>query len=361
MASSPASILILDEAAEDTEQLIRQLGNLALVRVVPGGEYGLSAALDDIPDLILINDGQPDNRAFSVCKALGNTSLLSGIPIVILTDKPYETAYELGMRSGANDCLIKPVRTDLLKMRLRKHLAGIRYQAESKERRMLLETELVRKGREVTRMQEFFVIALSSIAETRDNETGHHIERTRMYVSLLARELKAKGPASYKLSESEIRLITKSAPLHDIGKIGIPDHILLKQGALNRDEFNVIKTHTTIGLNALLRAERMMGKSQPFLHHAKDIVNSHHERWDGTGYPKGLKGDEIPLSARLMALADVYDALISHRVYKNAMSHETARSIILESSGVHFDPLIVATFMDLEQRFRIISERYRDL
>lgn len=149
--------------------------------------------------------------------------------------------------------------------------------------------------------------------------------------------------------------------MHDIGKIGIPDFILLKNGALLPDEFEIIKTHTTIGLQALLRAERMMGKKQDFLHHAKDIVHRHHERWDGSGYPQGLKGTAIPLSARMMAVADVYDALISNRVYKSAFSHDTAVSIIQSERGLHFDPVVVDAFMAQKNRFAsIVKRRYAD-
>ena len=159
------------------------------------------------------------------------------------------------------------------------------------------------------------------------------------------------------MSEADIRLIIRSAPLHDIGKIGIPDSILMKHGSLSPAEFDTIKTHTEIGYQSLERAERMIGYSYDFLRHAKDIVRYHHEWWDGSGYPEGLRGHEIPLSARLMAVADVYDALISNRVYKRAMSHEMAVSIIQSERGTHFDPVIVDAFLAKQDRFPRVATR----
>ena len=203
------------------------------------------------------------------------------------------------------------------------------------------------------------ILAIASLAETRDNETGAHILRTQEYVYALGLYLQENPRFRDELSPENLDLIYKSAPLHDIGKVGIPDSILLKPGKLTTEEFEVMKAHPVIGRRALEKAEEQVGEL-PFLAYAKEISEGHHEKWDGSGYPAGLKGDDIPISARLMALADVYDALITKRVYKPAFSHETSRNIIVEGKGKHFDPDIVDAFVAIEHRFLEIAERFRD-
>ena len=197
-------------------------------------------------------------------------------------------------------------------------------------------------------------------AETRDNETGNHIRRTQNYVMALAQELRTHPRFKATLDDKTIELLYKSAPLHDIGKVGIPDAILLKPGKLTPEEFEIIKTHTTIGRDAIAAAEKLIDAPSTFLRLAREIAYSHQEKWDGSGYPEGLRADAIPVSARLMALADVYDALISRRVYKPPFPHEKAVAIIKEGRGAHFDPDIVDAFLRLEGKFRDIAERFVD-
>jgi putative two-component system response regulator len=203
-------------------------------------------------------------------------------------------------------------------------------------------------------------MAIASLAETRDNETGNHIRRTQHYVRCLAEHLQTHLRFAELLTEENIELLFKSAPLHDIGKVGIPDHILLKPGKLSAEEFEIMKTHTMLGHDALVAAERALGTEVEFLRFAKEIALSHQEKWDGSGYPQGLKGDEIPVSARLMAVADVYDALISRRVYKPPMTHERAVEIIREGRATHFDPEVCDAFLACEHQFREIAQRFRD-
>ncbi|WP_286237686.1 HD-GYP domain-containing protein [Neptuniibacter halophilus] len=203
------------------------------------------------------------------------------------------------------------------------------------------------------------ILGLASLAETRDNETGGHILRTQNYVRILAEKLSEDPRYAKDLDNNTIELLYKSAPLHDVGKVGIPDHILLKPGKLTDEEFEIMKQHPQIGADALQVAEQQLGENS-FLRIAREISLSHHEKWDGSGYPRGLKGEEIPLSGRLMALADVYDALISKRVYKPAFSHEKARDIILQGRDSHFDPSVVDAFLQLESRFTEIAEQFRD-
>ena len=222
-------------------------------------------------------------------------------------------------------------------------------------------TEEARRRTEELRIsQEVTMVALASLAETRDNETGNHIMRTQHYVLALATHLRDHARFSAALSEEVVDRVFKAAPLHDIGKVGIPDRILLKPGRLDADEFEIMKTHTTLGRDAIENAQRRVGVSVPLLEVAKEIALSHQEKWDGSGYPEGLAGEAIPLSARLMAVADVYDALISRRVYKAPMSHEQAAAIIVAGAGQHFDPDISDAFVALQAQFQMISSRFDD-
>jgi putative two-component system response regulator len=202
--------------------------------------------------------------------------------------------------------------------------------------------------------------ALAHLAETRDPETGNHILRTQGYVNRLAGALRAHPRFSARLDDRYIDLLTRSAPLHDIGKVGIPDHILLKPGKLTPEEWEVMKTHAKIGSDAIERAEQDIEMPLDFLSAAKEIAHWHHEKWDGSGYPDGLAGEAIPVSARLMALADVFDALISARVYKPAFPYEKARDIITEGRERHFDPAVCDAFLDTFADFVAIAERYRE-
>ncbi len=215
-------------------------------------------------------------------------------------------------------------------------------------------TEELRKTRDVT------IHSLAILAETRDYETGAHILRTQHYVKALAEYLRDHPRFAALRDRDTVELLFKSAPLHDIGKIGIPDSILLKPGRHTAEEFEIMKTHTSLGADALRRAEADLGDDSSFLRYAREIAENHHERWDGSGYPCGLAGDAIPLSARLMALADVYDALISKRVYKPAFTHDQAREIIIEGRGSHFDPEVADAFLAIEERFIIIAREFAD-
>lgn len=201
---------------------------------------------------------------------------------------------------------------------------------------------------------------MASLAETRDTDTGNHIRRTQYYVRALAENLKTHPRFARFLTDHNIDMLYKSAPLHDIGKVGIPDRILLKPGPFEPHEMEIMKTHTTLGRDAIQHAEDSLGIEVEFLKMAKEIALGHQEKWDGSGYPAGLSGDDIPVSARLMAVADVYDALISRRVYKAGMPHEQAVVIISEGKGSHFDPDMVDAFLELQDEFRAIAMRYAD-
>jgi len=218
---------------------------------------------------------------------------------------------------------------------------------------------LKKSTEELQQTRDITILSLASLAETRDNETGNHILRTQLYVRALAVHL--QGHAAFKeyLSDDIVELLYKSAPLHDIGKVGIPDNILLKPGKLTEDEFEIMKSHAALGAASLKIAAERLG-SNSFLNLAREIAMTHHERWDGKGYPHGIQGDAIPISGRLMAVADVYDALISKRVYKEAFSHEKARQIITEWQGMNFDPNVVEAFFAIEDEFLEIAGEFQD-
>ncbi len=223
----------------------------------------------------------------------------------------------------------------------------------------LMIQSLEQRTLDLERTQDATIVTLASLAETRDNETGAHILRTQRYVRVLAAHLSAKPEHAALLTPETIELLYKSAPLHDVGKVGVPDAILLKPGRHTPEEFEIMKMHAVYGRDSLKSAESMLG-SNSFLRLAQEIAYTHHEKWDGSGYPQGLSGRDIPLSGRLMALADVYDALISKRVYKPAFPHEKAKGIILEGRGTHFDPEILDTFLAVEDEFLHIAWEYGD-
>ncbi len=220
----------------------------------------------------------------------------------------------------------------------------------------------LRRERELTAAKDCAMVGLASLAETRDSETGSHILRTQRYIQILAQYLAQQGNRKFHLQPEDIDLLVKSSPLHDVGKVGVPDSILLKPGPLTASEFEEMKKHTIYGAEALAKAESASGVTHEssFLNIAREIALTHHEKWDGNGYPNGLKGTDIPLSGRIMALVDVYDALISKRVYKEAMSHQEAVKTICNDSGTHFDPTIVNAFRALQEEFQTIAAQLRD-
>ena len=207
---------------------------------------------------------------------------------------------------------------------------------------------------------EQMLTSLNALAMARDNETGNHIIRTQHYVKALALRLRQMGYYIESLTDKKIKLLYKAAPLHDVGKVGISDSILLKPGSLTPDEWETMKTHTLIGESVLSSAESQLDGDEDVIATAILIAGGHHEKWDGSGYPRGLKGDDIPLPARIMALADMYDALVSERVYKEKWTHEQAANEILSKRGIQFDPLVVQAFIAEEEEFRKIAQRYKD-
>ncbi len=361
-AAQRHSILVVDDTPENLALMSGLLQDLYQVRVAPSGARALKIAQSERPpDLILLDIMMPEMDGYAVCVALKADERTRHIPVIFLTAMSEETDEEMGLGLGAVDYVTKPVSPPILLARVKSQLSVKAAADFLRDKSAYLEQEVQRRTREVREVQDATVLMLSSLAETRDNETGNHILRTQRYVRVLAEALRMHPRFAAVLDNDETQeLLYKSAPLHDIGKVGIPDRILLKPARLTPEEFEVMKTHTTLGRDAIEHAEARLGHTVPFLALAKEIAYSHQEKWDGSGYPQGLAGDAIPVSARLMALADVYDALISRRVYKAPMPHEQAVSVILEGRGTHFDPDVADTFFALHEEFQSIARELAD-
>ena len=296
----------------------------------------------------------PEMDGYDVCRQLKTDESTKDIPVIFVTTRG-ETAEEThGLRLGAVDYLTKPVNQDIAKARIKTHLDLKSAREILKNQNILLEAKVKQRTRELIITQEVTIQCMASLAETRDNETGGHIRRTQNYMRALAEELKNFGKYRSILDAHSIDLLCKSTPLHDIGKVGVSDRILLKPGKLTEEEFEEMKKHTIFGKVAIEKAEIQLGTNS-FLKYAKEIAYSHHEKWDGSGYPEGLKGEQIPLSGRFMALVDVYDALISRRIYKPPLPHSEAVRIIREGEVKHFDSDITKAFVAIQDEFKRIA------
>jgi putative two-component system response regulator len=354
------TILIIDDSVEDLDTLSSLLRPAYRVLAARTGEAGLRIARrPPRPDLILLDVLMPGVDGYGVLAELRQDPSCD-IPVIFLTALGDSEDEERGLEAGAADYVSKPVKPTVLLARARNQIEMKKARDWLKDQNAALEAEVERRMAENNLIQLVSIRALAHLAEMRDTETGNHILRTQHYVQLLANLLREHPRFSKILTNRYIDLLTRSAPLHDIGKVGIPDHILLKPGALTDEEWVVMKTHAKLGSDAIERAERDSDQPVEFLALAKEIAHWHHEKWNGRGYPDGLVGDAIPLSARLMALADVFDALISRRVYKTRMPLEEARRIIAEGRAAHFDPDIVDAFLNDFHAFVEIAERYGD-
>lgn len=357
----PATILVVDDTPDNLMLMAELLKDKYRVKLANNGEKALRIlAGDPLPDLILLDIMMPGLSGLQVAEQLQQDARTRHIPIIFLTSMAAVESELQGLALGAVDYITKPISPSRVLARVETQIKLKAAADFLRDQNDFLEQEVQRRTREVVAIQEVTIQAMASLAETRDNETGNHIRRTQHYVKLLAELLRDHPRFRHFLNDETIHLLFKSAPLHDIGKVGIPDHILLKPGRLTKEEFEIMMTHTTLGRDAIQRAEDQLGFPVDFLRLAKEIAYSHQEKWDGSGYPQGLSGDDIPISARLMAVADVYDALISHRVYKPGMPHEEAVDIIRQGGGWHFDPDVCAAFLSATEQFKAIAERFSD-
>jgi putative two-component system response regulator len=355
------TILVVDDTPDNLTLMAALLKDDYRVKVAHNGERALRLAQgSDPPALVLLDIMMPGMDGYEVCRRLKADPVTESIPIIFLTARSEAEDETRGLSMGAVDYIVKPISPPVVMARIRTQLMLKSASDFLRGKSDLLESEVARRTAEIQDLQDAMVLSMASLAETRDNETGNHLRRTQHYVKRLAQQLRLNPRFADELDDRCIELLFKSAPLHDIGKVGIPDSILLKPSRLDAQEFEIMKTHTTLGRDAIVHAEQALGREVPFLRFAKEIALSHQETWDGSGYPEALVGDAIPLSARLMALADVYDALISKRVYKPAFSHEDSVRMILEGSGTHFDPDVAQAFQAVQEDFRQIAARYRD-
>jgi putative two-component system response regulator len=347
------TVLVVDDTPENIEVLRQLLRADYTVRAAVTGEKALEIALGHPqPDLILLDIMMPNLDGYEVCRRLKSDPATANIPVVFVSALGQTGDEASGLELGAVDYIRKPFEPVLVKARVRNHLALKRYEDG-------LEHLVKDRTAELALTQQVTIEALATLAEYRDTETGRHIKRTQHYVRVLAEWLSANGPYQDLLDPATVDLLFRCAPLHDIGKVAVRDNILLKPGRLTVEEFEEMKMHVLYGAKALEVAEGSVARST-FLSLAREIILGHHERWDGKGYPNGLKGDEIPFPGRLMAVADVYDALISQRVYKPPFSHAQATEIITEGRGAHFDPTLVDAFLAVSDQFQAIARTYAD-
>lgn len=362
-SSSPddVTILTVDDESANLEILVTLLQPSYRVLAAKSGELALRiAAGDPQPDLILLDVMMPGIDGYEVLARLKSNPSTRDIPTIFVTTMGASEDEEHGLKLGAADYISKPIKPALLLARVHTQLEVKRARDCLRNQNTLLEAEVARRMAENDLTQVVSIRALAHLAETRDPETGNHILRTQDYVHELATRLRDHPRFAAFLNEHTIELLTRSAPLHDIGKVGIPDQILLKPGKLTPREWVIMQSHTRLGAEAIEQAERDAERPVEFLALAKEIAHWHHEKWDGSGYPDGLAGDAIPISARLMALADVFDALISARVYKPPMSFQRARGIMAASRGRHFDPDIADVFLANYDVFTDIAQRHLD-
>ena len=352
---SDFKVIVVDDTETNIDILVETLGDTYDVSVAMDGESALEDIDESKPDLILLDIMMPGMDGYEVCETLKKDDSTKDIPVIFLTAMTEEQDEARGLALGAVDYITKPFSPDLVKSRVKNQL-------ELKRHRDHLEELVQERTRELMITQDATIYALATLAEYRDPETGGHIKRTQYYVIALSEHLKNHPKFSSFLNDATISLLYKSAPLHDIGKVGVEDSILLKPGKLTDEEFDEMKRHTTYGSDTIARIEAEIGNdiTSAFLRLGREIAHTHQEKWDGSGYPQGLAGDEIPISGRLMAIADVYDALISKRVYKPPFSHSKAVSIIEEGKGQHFDPDMVDAFLEIGEKFREIAIEYAD-
>ncbi len=355
------TILVVDDMPENLTVIGGLLQDEYRVRVANCGARALQVArTDPRPDLILLDVMMPGMDGYAVLEQLHEEPGCREIPVIFVTSRDSTEDEERGLRLGAVDYITKPIKPPIVLARVRAHLELKLAHDLLRDQNAYLEAEIARRLGENQLIQDVSIHALARLAEMRDSETGNHLRRTQAYVRALGKKLRAHPRFADFLTARTIELLAKSAPLHDIGKVGIPDYILRKPGKLTPDEWEIMKTHARLGSDAIEQAERDIERPVEFLTLAKEIAHWHHERWDGGGYPDGLAGEAIPIGARLMALADVFDAIISSRVYKPSYPFEQARDIIANERGRQFDPDVVDAFLSIYGDFVAIARRYDD-
>ena len=337
-------ILVVDDVDVNRIILEEILSEKYEIEQAVDGMEAISVLLNSIekPHLVLLDVMMPGMDGFEVLDFMKREPTLEKIPVILITAVDNE---EKGLVAGAVDYIAKPFEPEIVKLRVATHIELNLY-------RVSLERMVEEKVDELTRTKERFLDTVANLIEFRSKESGEHVSRTRELARILVMELlKDDGPYAKELINNNFPMLVKAVPLHDVGKVGIPDNILLKPGKLTEEEFEIMKTHTIIGGN-VIDSLKMTDEDDYYLMHCHDICMHHHEKWDGNGYPHKLSGEEIPLSSRIVAVVDVYDALISERVYKKAMPHDDAMNILIKSSGTHMDPVVVDAAVKSSVLFR---------
>ena len=367
MSHAEPSVLIVDDERVNIDLMVDLLKPHYRTLVATNGEQALKrAAGQPRPDILLLDVMMPGMDGYEVCRRLKADPATQAVPVIFVTAMS-ETGDEMkGFALGAVDYITKPISPPIVEARVRAHLENKHARDFIEDRNRVLQGMVIERTRELTATQDATILSMATLAETRDPETGHHLQRTQGYVRALALRLRAHPRYRDELDDHAVELLFKSAPLHDIGKVGVPDSILRKPGKLDPDEWVEMKRHVVYGHDAIVATEKLLADAglssaaASFLRYAREIARSHHEKWDGSGYPDGLAAEDIPLSARLMALADVYDALRSQRVYKPAYPHQRAVTEIQEGRGGHFDPDVVDAFRALDGEFETIARSHAD-
>lgn len=340
--SDKVKVLIVDDMEVNRYVLQEILSDAYEVEQAENGIEAVAKLLNSIekPKILLLDIMMPEMDGFEVLSFMKSEPFLQKIPVIFITAAAEE---KKGLSAGAVDYISKPFEPEIVRLRVANQIELSMY-------RESLEELVEKKASELINTKEKFLETMANLIEYRSFESGEHVNRTKELARILVLQLIKSGVYAQELMETDYVMLIKAVPLHDIGKIGIPDNILLKPGKLTPEEFKIIETHTTIGAQTI--KSLMVGDSDNYLAHCYDICRSHHERWNGTGYPDGLSEKDIPLSARIVAVVDVYDALVSERCYKKAFTHEEALEIIEQSSGKHFDPQIVSALMKSNEQFR---------
>ncbi len=356
-------ILIVEDSPVNAKVLEGVLKSYYRLDIAHSGPSAFKiAGSEDSPDLILLDIMMPGMDGYEVCRKLKAEDKTKKIPVIFMTAKDRVEDEALGFSLGAVDYITKPVSTPIVLARVRTHLELIDAKNALEEENVRLERKVRERTEELALTQDAIILSLTSLVEARGNESAGHLRRTQLFVRALAERLVTHYKFSHFLDEKTVDLMVKSTPLHDIGKVGVRDAILLKPGKLTHEEFEEMKKHTTYGRDTLIQMEKAFkGRSAtPFLGIARVMAHTHHEKWDGTGYPEGSSGEDIPIPGRLMGLADVYDALITKRVYKPAFHHTEAEEIIAQARGKLFDPNVVDVFLRIREEFRNIVLNHPD-
>ncbi|AGW12711.1 response regulator [Megalodesulfovibrio gigas] len=347
-------VLIVDDTETNVDILVEALGEEYGVAVAMDGDTALEFTAAQHPDIVLLDIMMPGMDGYEVCRRLKADPATAAIPVIFLTAMGEVEHKIKGFELGAADYVTKPFEVREIKARVRTHLSLLLAQMELARQREALEAAVRERSRSLAQVQEVILDAMACLAEFRNPDAGGHLQRMRRYVLLLARHLQTHPRFAATLTDAYIEALHAGAALHDLGAAGIPDTILLKPGTLTVEEFEVMKRHAVMGREAIRCASRRLG-SNAVLDLAQEIAASHQERWDGSGYPQGLKAETIPVCGRIVAVADVYDALVSRRPHRPPNTHADAVGIILNGRGVLFDPDVVDAFAALQEAFRHIA------